>query len=229
MNERSVAITILERARELLGQRLAQRVVDSQQEIEADAEGNSYLSEIETIYDELGARLAHVNAMLANMPASSGPSAADITASEIIYADLATSNPIRVDLEGTTLLALPAPASFEKHTAANSALCGLEEIAYRAERGELDSASRMIGDLFDLKPSQATRSAVALARRLRETPNTGPDVFEAVSLVNRVDEQGAAQLLADLFELSTDDTLSIVRAIQRAGARAVDDSEGTPK
>ena len=223
MNQRSLAISILERARDQLGQRLAQRVVEAQQEIEADAEGNSYLSEIETIYDELGARLAHVNAMLANMPTSSGPSAADITASEIIYADLATSNPIRVDLEGTTLLALPAPSGFDNGSS-TSALSGLEEIAVRVERGDLDSASRMIGDLFDVKPSQADRSAQALARRLRELPGEGQRALEVISFVDTIDEQGAAELLAELFELSTAETLSIVRAIKRDGEQVADAS-----
>ena len=222
MNQRSLAISILERAREQLGQRLAERIVESQHEIQADAEGNSYLSEIETIYDELGARLAHVNAMLVNMPPTSSPSPADITASEIIYADLATSNPIRVDLEGNTLLALPAPSGFDRSSHGSTPAARLEEITSRAERGELEDAGRMISDLLDLKPSQAARAAAVLASRLRDQPSLGRRAVEAITLVDAIDENSAAELLAEMFELPSEESRSIVQSLRARRGKGSD-------
>src|SRR5260221_2349450 len=104
MNHRTLAISILQKARDTLSERLTQRVVDSQQDIEDDAEGCSYLSEIETIYEQLGGRLAHLNAMLANLPAAMGPSLADTAASEVIYADLASAYPTGLEIEAATPL-----------------------------------------------------------------------------------------------------------------------------
>ena len=68
MNDRSLAIHDIAKRSRSLSERLTQRIVEAREEIEADAEGGSYLSEIETIYDQLGSRLAHVNGMLANLP-----------------------------------------------------------------------------------------------------------------------------------------------------------------
>ena len=48
MNDRSLAISILQRARDALHARLTERILESQHEIAADAEGGSYLSEIES-------------------------------------------------------------------------------------------------------------------------------------------------------------------------------------
>ncbi len=68
MDDRALAISILKRARDILAARLAERVIQSGEEIIEDALGNSYSSEIETIHDEVGLRLTHVNAMLASLP-----------------------------------------------------------------------------------------------------------------------------------------------------------------
>src|SRR6186713_3195930 len=64
MDSQAQAIAILQKARDALAARLTQRVIESQQEIEDDADGGTYFSEIEAIYDQLGGRLAHLNAML---------------------------------------------------------------------------------------------------------------------------------------------------------------------
>ena len=95
MNQRSLAIAILQRARDVLTEQLTDRVIESRHEIEADAAGGSYLSEIESLYDQLGGRLAHLNAMLANLPPDSTPTSADTAASEIVYADLAERRRVR--------------------------------------------------------------------------------------------------------------------------------------
>ncbi len=68
MNPHSLALSILQKARDALAERLTQRIIDAEHEIAEDAAGSTYLSEIESIYDQLGGRLAHVNAMLANLP-----------------------------------------------------------------------------------------------------------------------------------------------------------------
>ena len=68
MDERTEAIRILERARDLLAEQLSERVAHSRDEIFDDALGLSYLSEIGSIYEQLGQRLQQVNNMLANLP-----------------------------------------------------------------------------------------------------------------------------------------------------------------
>ncbi len=69
MNDIARAKEILAQARDALVERIAQRIVEARDEILDDATGQSYMSEIEGIYEQLGGRLNHVNAMLANLPA----------------------------------------------------------------------------------------------------------------------------------------------------------------
>ena len=58
------ACEVLQNAQRVLARRLAERVVDAQQGILNDAEGNTYLSDIGEVYDEVGGRLVHVQQML---------------------------------------------------------------------------------------------------------------------------------------------------------------------
>jgi len=68
MDDRSRALEVLRQPRELLVDRLCQRIVDTQDEILDDALGQNYSHEIESLHDQLGLRLSHVNSLLANLP-----------------------------------------------------------------------------------------------------------------------------------------------------------------
>src|SRR5881628_250690 len=69
MNDRARAIAILKQARDMLADRLSERVIESRGDILEDAQGFSFLSELESIYEQFGARLVHLNQLLANLPA----------------------------------------------------------------------------------------------------------------------------------------------------------------
>ncbi len=217
MNDRSQAISILQNARDLLGERLTQRIIEARQEIESDAQGNSYLSEIETIYEQLGGRLAHVNAMLSNLPPASAPSAADVTASEIIYADLASAYPTGLDLEGSAplpLLALPAPSVFEERPQVDALADAFQRIALAAQAGDQLGAGRLISECFDIKPSQARRAAVSFTRQLAASPELAPRVVDLGAVLEQTNEQSAAALLGECFEFHALEALTIVRALK---------------
>jgi hypothetical protein len=217
MNERAVAISILQRARDTLGERLTQRIIDSQQEIEADAEGGSYLSEIETLYEQLGGRLAHLNAMLSNLPPVSGPAQADAMASEIIYADLASAYPTGLDLEAASpapMLALPAPASPEPAPQVNLVADGLQDIALQVQAGDLLNAARTISELFDIKPSDARRCARTFSRQLLNHPDLVMRVAELGWTLSEVNELSAAALLGECFGFHAIEATAVVHALK---------------
>src|SRR5438105_3016019 len=84
-----------------------------------------------------------IHAMLSNLPTISCMPA-DATASEIIYADLASAYPTGLDLEAAaplTLLALPAPANFDEPQSASSS-GQFASIVAHVQMGELTTASR---------------------------------------------------------------------------------------
>ncbi|HEV3136825.1 MAG TPA: hypothetical protein VGZ26_02955 [Pirellulales bacterium] len=217
MNQRTLAVSILQRARDTLGERLAQRIIDAEHEIEADAEGGSYLSEIETIYEQLGGRLAHLNAMLSNLPQAASPAPADATASEIIYADLASAYPTGLDLETAgpaTLLALPAPANPEPEPHLNILADSLQDIVLHVQAGDMASAARAISELFDLKPSDSRRGARAFSRQIVNHPDLVARVVELGWMLGEMDEHSSATLLAECFEFQPPESLAIVHALK---------------
>jgi hypothetical protein len=218
MNQRSLAISILQKARDALSDRLTQRIVDSEDEITSDAEGGSYLSEIETIYDQIGGRLAHLNAMLSNLPPTASSVPADATVSEIIYADLASAYPSGLDLEASNpapLLALPAPANADPRPQLQALAEEFANIVTLVQDGDLASAGRLISELFDVKPSQARRGAKALARQIVDSPDLVRRVADLARSLNEANEYSTATLLSECFEFQAIESLAIVRALKR--------------
>lgn len=75
------ARSILLTARDVLRDRLADRVVEGRDEIIGDASGESYMSEVETLHEQLGLKLLQVSQMLECLPsretASEGNEAVD--------------------------------------------------------------------------------------------------------------------------------------------------------
>ncbi len=218
MNQRSLAISILQKARDALSERLTQRIVESEDEISSDAEGGSYLSEIETIYDQIGGRLAHLNAMLSNLPPTASSVPADATVSEIIYADLASAYPSGLDLEASNpapLLALPAPANTDPRPQLQALAEEFANIVTLVQEGDLASAGRLISELFDVKPSQARRGALALARQIVDSPDLVRRVADLARSLNEANEYSTATLLSECFEFQAIESLAIVRALKR--------------
>ena len=220
MNERSLAISILQRARDALSERLSQRIVESQQEIEEDASGGSYLSEIEAIYDQIGARLAHLNAMLTNLPPedprpATDSARGDATASEIVYADLAAGHALPLDLEVAppARLGLPAPATSEKPPG-EPLVEMFANIVIHTQSGDWSSAVRLISELFDIKPSQARRGARAFARQMDQFPELALRIEQLGAALAETNDYAAATLLADCFEFQAIDALALVRALK---------------
>src|SRR5689334_17980060 len=68
MSERERAIEVLRQARDLLARRLSEKILESEEELLDDARGDSYLSQIETIFDQFGTKLTHLNQLINNLP-----------------------------------------------------------------------------------------------------------------------------------------------------------------
>ena len=218
MSDRCQAITILQNARDRLSERLTQRIIESREEIKADAEGDSYLSEIETIYDQLGSRLAHVSAMLSNLPPVQTHTEADATATEIIYADLASASSAGFELEAATqpaVLALPAPPGRESGAPEETLAAAFRRIVTLVELDDLAPAAQLVGECFDLRPSQARRLTAAFARQIDRSGDLPQRLIELVGALDEANEQAAAALVGECFESQPSEALSLVRALKR--------------
>ena len=214
MHPHSLALTILQKARDTLAERLTQRIIEAEDEIAEDAEGGAYLSEIEAIYEQLGGRLAHVNAMLSNLPPEPPAHPADATASEIVYADLASSPTSSLDVDATaplTLLALPAPPHCDDVEPLAEAF---STIVLHTRSGDLHASARLIAELFDIKPSQARRGAVAFVRQIERYPELVRRFEQLGSNIDGTNEYAAATLLGECFEFQPIDALLMARALK---------------
>src|SRR5688572_14065190 len=73
MSDRSLAIEILTKARATLAERLTEKIVEQGEDLLADASGDSYMNEIESLYEQVGVKLSHVSQMLSNLPIETQP------------------------------------------------------------------------------------------------------------------------------------------------------------
>src|SRR5262245_11333893 len=69
MNDRVRASEILRKARAILAERMMEKILEQREELLDDARGDSYMNEIESLYEQVGMKLSHVSQMLANLPA----------------------------------------------------------------------------------------------------------------------------------------------------------------
>ncbi len=215
MDERTRAIQILQRTREILAHRLTERILAAEEEILAEAEGESFFSEIESIYDQLGLRLAHVNQMLAHLPvrppAKSPVEVADV-GSLPAYQERPTEER-REDSgaaldEGSisTFLALPAPR--ESQTADMLASTTLLMFAVYARRGDLETAALSLESLFGLSRDRALSSARVFHRHCDRDPAY---VENAARLHNYLQADALSRafgLMCESFGLSGGEALS---------------------
>src|SRR2546421_12476449 len=68
MNERTRATDVLRKARNILAERMMELVLEQREELLDDARGDSYMNEIESLYEQIGVKLSHVGQMLSNLP-----------------------------------------------------------------------------------------------------------------------------------------------------------------
>ena len=229
MNDRARATEILRKARAILAERLTEKILEQRDELLDDAQGDSYMSEIEALYEQVGMKLSHVGQMLSNLPADE-PAAQTHTAaaqhSDENTFTVATEPAPNYDgvsqdttpaLAGPTYVAmpaLPAPKTTEpvKNRATNSAL---QAFAAQIQAGDLLAAGRTLSMLFDVEEPRAVACAATFAQRVRNEAAFFHKVMELRSELHSSNPQRALLLLLDCFGLSRGESAEILRNLQR--------------
>jgi hypothetical protein len=235
MNDRSRAAEILRKARNILAERLTELVLEQQEELLDDARGDSYMNEVESIYEQIGVKLSHVGQMLSNLPAEEpAPQTNAAPAQHIGTAQHTAENTFTVATEpapnfdsvthdttpaliGPLFVAtpaLPAPKTSEppKHRATNSAL---QAFAAQIQAGDLLAAGRTLAMLFDVEEPRAVACAATFAQRVRNEAAFFRKVMELRSELHSSNPQRALLLLLDCFGLSRGESAEIIRNLQR--------------
>jgi hypothetical protein len=181
MTDRQRAHDILREAKEALAERLTELVLAAADDILADARGDSYMNEIETLYEQVGMKLAHIGQMLANVPAENVPppiepmhpvgERGDIftlatEASPSADAVVADTTPALMGPVFVATPALPAP-QFEVRPDAGGVT--FQQFAERIQAQDMAGAGAALGSLLGLSKSRAVTCARTFARRLRSS------------------------------------------------------------
>jgi len=229
MNDRTRAIDILKEARAILGERLTEKILEQGEDILADARGESYMSEIESLYEQVGLKLSHVSQMLSNLP---GEQPAPYT--ETAAAQHAAANTFTVATEASPSAdaiveetlpaltgphfvatpALPAPKTSDP-TRDRATTSALQAFAAQIQAGDLLAAGRTLAALFELEEPRAVACAATFASRVRLESAFFRKVMELRGELFSGNPQRALLLLFDCFGLSRGESAEVLRNLQR--------------
>lgn len=173
MSDRNQALAVLKQARDALLARMTMEILEQAEEIMADAEGESYLSEIENLYDRMGSKLAHLNQIIANLPAEAeehpeeddsyerADPAVEIEKARLPHFPLKVSpTEDSVELtERSDLIGLPAPGTPLPKAPAFGRFVTL------IEQGNVDEAGDLIGQILGISPFSGLKCAQTFAAR----------------------------------------------------------------
>ncbi len=230
MNDRSRATEILRKARNILAERLTELVLEQREELLDDARGDSYMNEIESLYEQIGVKLSHVGQMLSNLPAEEPAPQTHTAAAQHSSENTFTvatepapnfdsithdTTPALIGPVFVAAPALPAPKTASeplKNRATNSAL---QAFAAQIQAGDLLAAGRSLAMLFDLEEPRAVACAATFAQRVRNEAAFFRKVMELRSELHSSNPQRALLLLLDCFGLSRGESAEILRNLQR--------------
>lgn len=172
MSDRNQALAVLKQARDALLARMTEAILDQADEILADAEGESFLSEIETLYDQMGNKLAHLNQMISNLPlepeTSSEPDAFEredpaesMETARLPHFPLAIPEDARssASADRDELIGLPAPGVSQPKAPA------FARFVLHIEHGEVEQAGDVIAQILGLSPYSGMKCAQTFAAR----------------------------------------------------------------
>src|SRR5688572_9674626 len=141
MNERARAIAILNQARDLLIELLTGRIVDSEPAILDEVSGLAYSSEIDTLYEQFGLRLSHINVLLANLPPAEAE-APQPTGREADAAITAMTAETIYPMEQIDIGAFAQPAVYSEAISGQPALPSFQHFTRLVQAGDIAAAGR---------------------------------------------------------------------------------------
>lgn len=237
MSERVRAQGILRQAKEVLIQRLTEYVLDHEDEILADAHGESYMGDIDALYDQVGMRLSHVTQMLANLPAEMEPAGSGSSSTSHTTQGFAGHHPDNTftlatetspsadafvadttpALPGPVFVAtaaLPAPRSMETD---EERLTPVSFVLFVTEirQGDLPSAGRTLARLFEVDPTRGFRCASFFAERMERDANFLTRAMQLRTELQSEGHNGPLMLLYECFGLTGIESVSVLQALRR--------------
>ena len=227
MSERAQALEVLRKARDLLAQRLTERILDAEEGLLDDARGDSYLGDIETIYDQFGTKLTHLNQLINNLPQEAetashepgGFSAGDYVGQQGAAAtdEVITSHPAAIT--GPLIIvppALPAPRTEEADEIVAPSFAAF---AAQVRGDELRDAARTLSSLMDISEARGMQCVRIFHRRWEDDESFLLKAMQLRGEVISSSYNSALMLLAECFGLVGIEAIGVLQTLR---ARFVD-------
>ena len=183
MNERRKrAHAILVRTRDILAERLTDRVLEDEQDILDDASGADYMDDISRLYESVGNKLGQVNLMIANLPVEKEP----VQKSQTFKPPMAA---------GANSDAPKTFAMFGQQVASN----------------QIESAAETLSELLAIGPEQALRSASHFGQKLRTDPQTIQKTMQLRAEIYAGNTNKCIMILSECFDVDGPEALQVVQ------------------
>jgi hypothetical protein len=224
MSERERAIDILRQARDLLAQRLSDRILESEEELLDDARGDSYLDQIETIFDQFGTKLTHLNQMINNLPqeAEASPqsdssfAAADYVspmAADAAMADEASpSQPAAIT--GPLIISPPALPAPRREDDGEIVTYSFASFAAQIRADELRHAARTLSVLMDISEARGMQCVRTFHGRWEEDESFLLKAMQLRGEVIASSYNSALMLLAECFGLVGIEAIGVLQTLR---------------
>lgn len=230
MNDRARALAILREARDLVADRLAERILEAADAILDDARGESYMGEIDSLYEQVGMRMVHLSQMISHLPvdgdssidpAQPAPSAqasgslSKPAADEAFVVDAipALLGPVYVSAP-----ALPAPGVHGEKGYAHDPAITFQTFVAQVFADELEVAGRSLAVLFGMGEGHGRRCAAHFAHRVRQDPQFLRRALQLRDELHADSEQGALAALHQCFGLVGLDALTVLKNLRQRRA-----------
>jgi hypothetical protein len=223
MNDRDRALDLLRQARDILAARLTERVLENPELLLDDARGDSYLGDIESIYEQFGMKLNHLNQLINNLPVEPTPeptasytTAHDTTsaANPAEHTSLELIVPTPPMISGPLIVAppaLPAPRVMDEEQVL---VPSFQLFIAQVHQGSLHAAGHTLGVLLDVSEARGVQCAHVFHTRWAED---GDFLHKAMSLRAEIEAESynnALMLLADCFGLVGIEALGVLQTLR---------------
>jgi len=221
MNDRARAISILQQARDILAERLTERVLESREAILEDALGLSFGGEIDAVQEQIGMRLNNVHMLLNNLPPiedAPAPTEEDLggsAAQPVLAYEPEAAPEESAEIEGHTYYAdaahngvAPPPALPAAHP------ISFQAFAERVMANDMDGAGYVLAGLLDVTQSRGRECAKRFQEQLAERPQF---LQKAMSLRNELaagSVNGALLLLWECFGLQGLESIAALQSLK---------------
>ncbi|MEZ6071006.1 MAG: hypothetical protein R3C10_12200 [Pirellulales bacterium] len=216
MNDTARAISILRQARDILSERLVHHVNEHQEALLADALGLDFSGEIDSLYEQIGARLAHINTMLSQLPAQ--PTSATDAGEDVITASEFRAHAAYIHSTTATVGLLAAPEhGGDMSVAVEATMSGplsWEALVSQIRGRDVDSGAALLADYLDIDVALATSCTATFHRRVDAAPQLFAKAMQLSGELRVGSVNASIMLLWECFGLQGSDAVNAAHTLR---------------